>query len=93
MIGIYKTKAVKIKAVQWDGSDESFKKIKGWANEGDIERSGIVATLQVNTKQGEVNAKKTDYIIKLDDGEVYPCNEETFKKKYELVEFTDSFLP
>ncbi|WCD44280.1 hypothetical protein Tiera_024 [Polaromonas phage Tiera] len=39
-----------------------------------------------NTRQGPVQVNSGDYLIRLEDGEIYPCSEEVFNKKYEKIE-------
>ena len=43
-----------------------------------------------NTKQGKVQVHPTDWLIRLDDGEIYPCSDEVFKTKYSKVTTEDA---
>lgn len=44
-----------------------------------------VATCIVDTLKGPMNATEGDYIIKGVDGEIYPCKQEEFERRYELI--------
>ena len=37
------------------------------------------------TKQGPVQINKGDWLIRLADGEIYPCSDEVFKNKYQKI--------
>jgi len=42
-------------------------------------------TFVIDTRQRTVSVFDGDFIIKLDDGETYPCNPEVFNNKYEQL--------
>ncbi len=82
----YRKKTVVIEAVQFKASGESFQKIidmglKNW-------RPGPTGAemFYIETLEGEMEAKKNDWIIKGVSGEFYPCKPDIFEKTYEKVE-------
>jgi len=84
MIGKYIKKRVQVTAVQWDG--RNFDEISKFSN-GEVSLlSENSDKLVIPTLEGEMHARKGDYIIKGVLGELYPCKPEAFKKTYDKVE-------
>lgn len=87
---IFRKRPVKVEAVQWDGSYDSFiKDIKPfcensvWVGEPDSDEPYII----IPTLEGDHRAIPDDYIIKGVKGEFYPCKEGIFHLTYEAVGF------
>lgn len=85
----YITKPVTVQAVSTEALN-NFKDtvaIPQWVVaalfEGTLSKIGGVLTCM--TRNGPVGVNPTDMLIRLDDGEIYPCALEVFKKKYEPV--------
>ena len=84
----YRKKPVVIEAIRWSGSNveevnkftnKPPQRILSW--DESLNESVIISTLE-----GDMRAKKGDYIIKGVNGEFYPCKPDIFKKTYEKVE-------
>lgn len=58
----------------------------GWLFPAIADGTICVTDNTVATKQGRVAFRpSTDWLIRLDDGEIYPCSDEVFQRKYETV--------
>ena len=84
----YRKKPIIIEAIRWSGSNvkeiniftnKPPQRILSW--DDSLNESVIISTLE-----GDMRAKKGDYIIKGINGEFYPCKPDIFKKTYERVE-------
>lgn len=83
----YKKKPVEIEAVQYTGSYVSQLEIIDWAHPHiSVWCDEIGVYLLVKTLEGDMKARRTDYIIRGIAGEYYPCNEKIFRASYEPVE-------
>lgn len=85
---LYTTKPVTVEAFDSKLLDPNDTiKMPGWLVsamiDGTIYAHGDIH--HVKTRQGPVAMNKGDWLIRLDDGEIYPCSDEVFKKKYEKV--------
>lgn len=82
MIKQYRKKPVIISAVQWTGYnlDEIAEFMPG-----PILGRAFDASILINTLEGEMEAKPSDYIIKGIKGEFYPCKPDIFEASYEEV--------
>jgi len=77
-------KLIVIKAIQWKGSNLHeilFKFIK--FDQAEINTDG---DLFIHTLDGLMKANIGDYIIKIIDGEAYPCKPNLFHKYYYIKE-------
>ena len=78
----YRKKPVVVEAVQWNGNNHKevidFTENKIWFD--------ALGNIWIATLEGDMVAKKGDYIIKGVQGEFYPCKSEIFKETYEKVE-------
>lgn len=81
MIKNYKKKPVIIQALEWSGSN--YEEIDNFLG-SNYEFSGT--TLIIHTLEGDMSAKKGDYIIKGVRGEFYPCEKSIFEETYEEAE-------
>ena len=84
----YKSKPVVIEAEQFtfENKDMLFHDLRA-INSGVFPRGTIKdPQLVIPTPEGEMTASLGDFIIHGTIGELYPCKEEVFNKKYELVE-------
>lgn len=86
----YQKKPVVIEALQWDGTDQSFEKIKSVFSDIEvcgIERSqgvhGKVESWMIRTLEGQHIVSEGDYVIRGIKGEYYPCKPEIFEASYE----------
>ncbi|ADG59946.1 hypothetical protein Acj9p046 [Acinetobacter phage Acj9] len=91
-------KPVKIHAVIWNGSLESFYEVSTFVNGGDIHKGKIPdfwkengkhalfkGGFKITTLEGVMSATLGDYIIKGVNGEFYPCKPDIFEKTYHIV--------
>jgi hypothetical protein len=90
-MGTYKSKPVKIEAIQFDGgnfgelaifTDGRFFPVDEEDRDDDPE---IVAQVLDVLHSTWVGVKVDQYIIKGTKGEFYPCDPEVFREKYERV--------
>lgn len=82
----YRKKPVEVEAVQWDGSEDSARAIKAWADtHGAQPLAGWVqdTMLLVRTLEGQMQAAPGDWIIRGVAGEFYPCSPDIFAATYE----------
>jgi hypothetical protein len=79
---LYKTKPVRIQAVQWTGNN--IHAIKDFT--GDNTNFMFGGDLTINTLEGVMTAAVGDYIIRGLRGEFYPCKPDVFVQKYEPCE-------
>lgn len=89
MIREYIKKPIKIRAVQWDGTNlDECMKFMGQnggnkvAYEDDEEQAKKTGTIYIQTLEGIMECSKGDYIIQGIEGEFYPCKPEIFVKSY-----------
>jgi len=83
----YRKKPVVIEAIQWDGSDESWKQIKESFYDGHyMQMDMMTGKLRIKTLEGDMFADKCDWIIKGIKGEFYPIKDDIFKETYEKVD-------
>lgn len=78
----YRKKPAVVEAVLWNGDNYKevidFTENKIWFDE--------LGNIWIATLEGDMIAKKWDYIIKGVQGEFYPCKPDIFKETYEKVE-------
>lgn len=86
----YRKKPVEIKAVQFDGKEETALKLMDWISEGNsVELSCPEhedhwdGTLIITTLEGDMKVKPGDYVIRGVQGEHYPCKPDIFEQTYE----------
>lgn len=89
MVKKYVKKPVVVEAIQWKG--DNFKEVKEITKDSPTERAIMIHPhnddcLLIVTLEGEMRADKGDYIIKVVEGEFYPCKPDIFDKSYEAVE-------
>lgn len=76
------SRIVKITAIKWDGSDETYETIRKFGGHTIGERHNCGAFL-VLTLEGNMAANVGDYIVKGLEGEFYPIKSSIFEKKYQ----------
>jgi len=81
--GTYISRPVEIEAFHWNG--EPPVEWPAWARDSLSIRYEI-SCLQVDTEEGTMRANRGDWIIKGTIGEVYPCKDQVFRKKYDKVD-------
>lgn len=87
MIGVYTKKPVTIKAIKYNGSDESFDEIQKFVGDNFIPyiMDDDSRSVGIKTLEGIMIASAGDYIIKGIAGEFYPCKPEIFKATYDFL--------
>jgi hypothetical protein len=80
----FRKKPVVIEAVQWTG--DNLMEVFALTNAQELGEDFISDDLTIPTLEGEMTARKGDYIIKGIKGEIYPCKPDIFEATYELVE-------
>lgn len=101
----YRKKPVVIKAMQWDGSEESANEIVEWVTfmggradyipAGYDHNENLIANaaIEVDTLEGKIMASKYDYVICGIQGEFYPCKPDIFVGSYVSdVDFERDYL-
>jgi hypothetical protein len=88
----YRKKPVVIEAIQFEGDLYVADKIKEWSRPCnghkppvDFESTNNGIELIIETLEGNMRARKGDWIIKGVNGEFYPCKDDAFKKTYDEV--------
>lgn len=82
----YITKPVRIQAYHLAKLESSdTQRFPNWLMPAITNGTLNLETKQCKTRQGYVSFKDDDWLIRLDDGEIYPCANEIFVKKYEQV--------
>ena len=92
MIKKFRKKPVEVRAVLWDGTEESLEEIKKLGMENILSdcvslwvRVYEKPILYFNTIENRTFSNVGDWIIKGIDGQLYPCKPEIFKKTYEEI--------
>lgn len=79
----YRKKPIVVEAVHWNGSNHKeiidFAENKIWFD--------ALGNVWIATLEGDMIAKKGDYIIKGVQGEFYPCKPNIFAETYEELEY------
>lgn len=91
----YRTMPCQIEAIQWTDNTNEIKSFCGNSCTYSVEDSawkvgkGIPhEKLVIHTLEGDMVARRNDYIIKGLKGEFYPCKPDVFNQKYELINDT-----
>lgn len=79
----YRKKPVVIEAVLWNG--DNYKEVIDFAENKIL--FDALGNIWIATLEGDMIAKKGDYIIKGVQGEFYPCKPDIFAETYEEVEY------
>jgi len=87
MIYIIENKVTKKEAVKFNG--ENFNECKDFIGDS---YDNTLNYPNIITLEGTMRVDIGDYIIKGVEGEFYPCKPSVFKKSYNIIEMTDSFL-
>ena len=80
----YRKKPVVIDAVRWNGNNH--KEVIDFVENNKIWFDAL-GNIWISTLEGDMMAKKGDYIIKGIQGEFYPCKPDIFAETYEEVEY------
>ena len=80
----YRKKPVVVDAVRWNGNN--YKEVIDFAEINKIWFDAL-GNIWISTLEGDMIAKKGDYIIKGVQGEFYPCKPDIFAETYEEVEY------
>jgi len=81
----YRGKPVEIQAVQWRGVRTELPIYINLNPKLVFDGEN----LSIETLEGIMKANVTDWIIKGTEGELYPCKNSVFRRKYELAENTE----
>lgn len=79
----YRKKPVVVEAVRWNGNN--YKEVIDFAENNEI-WFGALGNIWISTLEGDMIAKKGDYIIKGVKGEFYTCKPDIFAETYEKTE-------
>lgn len=84
----YRKKPVVVDAIQYDGSQDSYDKLKEFC--GDIvgiwsDSLTTIRVIYIQTLEGSMIISPNDYVIKGAQGEIYPCKPDIFHQTYESV--------
>lgn len=82
----YTKKPVTIKAIEWDGSNETYAIIcEAMLSDGHLNMPSIdnVQDLKIQTLEGEMTADVGDFIIRGIKAEYYPCKPDIFWASYD----------
>ena len=80
----FRKKPVVIEAIQYTGTEESYKEICDFVGgKLDVRRDRIIL---IPTLESPHEASPDDWIIKGVKGEFYPCKPDIFKETYEMVD-------
>lgn len=83
---IYKKKEITVEAMQFIDDAEALSQLSDFMNKQDLVvdyANPDNPVLKIETPDGMETAKVGDYIIKDENGEIYPCDEESFLNTYE----------
>lgn len=85
-------KPIAIEAIQWDGTYRGYQEIKEFAKPHQVDIMQMISTnvLVVKTLEGNMIARKDDYIVKGVKGEIYPVNSIIFDETYETLEHCEA---
>ena len=83
-MGIYVKKPVEIDAIQWDG--ENIEAISAFISDNDVFHIDVQSEIIcIKTLEGDIFARKGDWVIRGIKGEFYPCKPDIFEATYDLV--------
>ena len=85
-------KPIAIEAIQWDGTYRGYQEIKEFAKPYLVDVMRMISTdvLVVKTLEGNMIARKNDYVVKGVKGEIYPVNSVIFDETYEALEHCEA---
>lgn len=84
-MGKFRKLPVEIEAIQWDGWNETFDKIKILCGKRKVLITKDADKIEIETLEGNHLANVGDYIIRGVKGGCYPCKSDIFKMTYEEV--------
>lgn len=80
----YKRKPIVVQALQWTG--DNFELIREFCGHGDKALAQQVdGDIKLMSLDGYMTAHVGDYIILNQRGEIYPCNQSSFRDIYEKI--------
>ena len=82
----YRKKPVVIEALQWNAVHSEMMGFMGVDQLECVSQWGDLDVLIIDTLEGEMSARKGDWIIKGVKGEFYPCKPDIFHATYERVD-------
>ena len=85
-------KPIAIEAIQWDGTYRGYQEIKEFAKPYNVTMTDLIwnTVLLVKTLEGNMIARKDDYVVKGVKGEIYPVNSVIFDETYEALEHCEA---
>lgn len=84
----FRRRATTVEAMQWDGTWEGASKIQDVFDSRRLTLSDMVSYIwfYVESPEGDnITISPSDWVIKEEDGTVYPCTERSMKQFYTLV--------
>ncbi len=79
----FQKRPIEVEAIQWDG--RNFEDIRLFVYKPKQFAFWFNGELYIRTKEGDMKAKKGDWVIKGVQGECYPCDANVFKMTYDKV--------
>ena len=79
----FRKKPVEIEAMQYDGTQDSWREITDWAD--DVWHRTGDRSIEIHTLEGTMLASVGDWVIRGVKGEFYPCKPDIFEKTYEVI--------
>lgn len=80
----YRKKPVEVEAIQWEATKKSWDEIIAMGIKWQPGEMGS-DTFYIQTLEGDMLARKGDYIIKGVKGEFYPCKPDIFEMTYDTI--------
>lgn len=81
----FRKKPVVIDAMQFDGSEKSFKAVRAWVGDSFYYDYQENPRVFIKTSEGNMGVSKGDWIIKGVKGEFYSCKPDIFELTYDKV--------
>ncbi|MCP1147935.1 MULTISPECIES: hypothetical protein [Bacillus] len=84
----YRKKPVVVEAIQYDGSQDSYDKLREFCGEivGNwLDSFTNISVIYIQTLEGNLIVSPNDYVIKGVKGEFYPCKPDIFQQTYEPI--------
>lgn len=91
--GKYTSRPITVEAFKWDGASTTDEPqwfqdaVSGEGQEG-LPQAEILPSggVDIATMEGTMRANVGDWIIRGTEGEIYPCKDSVFRRKYELTD-------
>lgn len=84
LLRFYRKKPIVIRAVVWDGSQETLREVSAHCP-CDLLIDALTAELIIPTLEGTMRARIGDYVVVGIQGELYPVKPDIFQATYEVA--------